>query len=96
MWDAPWGNNGTGVVVGFIDTGVRGTHEAIRDQYMNDGRAWRDPYNQYSVPTDIYNHGTHTVGSVVGKYALININSSIPLFFVKLTIIMIHYSEICS
>jgi hypothetical protein len=70
VWDAPWGNNGSGVVVGFIDTGVRGTHEAIRDQYMNDGRAWRDPYNQYSVPTDIYNHGTHTVGSVVGKFGI--------------------------
>jgi len=70
VWDAPWGNNGTGVVVGFIDTGVRGTHEAIREQYRNDGKSWRDPYNQYSVPTDVYNHGTHTVGSVVGSFGI--------------------------
>lgn len=67
VWEQPWGNNGTGVVVGFIDTGARGTHEAIRDQYLNDGKSWRDPYDQYYVPTDVYNHGTHTIGSVVGK-----------------------------
>lgn len=86
------GINGTGVVVGIIDTGVRfvnlfiakildhcsfaknfrGTHEAIREQYRNDGRAWRDPYNQYMVPTDIYNHGTHTTGSVLGRYFYFN------------------------
>jgi len=70
VWEAPWGNNGTGVVVGFIDTGVRGTHEAIVDQYVNDGKAWRDPYNQYMVPTDVYNHGTHTVGSVLGRFGI--------------------------
>jgi subtilisin family serine protease len=65
VWEM--GINGSGVVVGITDTGVRGTHELIRDQYKNDGRSWRDPYNQYNVPTDKYNHGTHTTGSVVGK-----------------------------
>lgn len=67
VWAAPWGSNGTGVIVGVIDTGVRASHEAIRDQYVNDGHSWRDPYNQYRVPTDIYDHGTHVAGSVVGR-----------------------------
>jgi len=67
VWAAPWGSNGSGVLVGVIDTGVRASHEAIRDQYIDDGHGWRDPYNQYRIPTDIYDHGTHVAGSVVGK-----------------------------
>ncbi|KAJ0391312.1 hypothetical protein ATCC90586_011842 [Pythium insidiosum] len=34
VWAA--GNRGEGVVVGIIDTGVRGTHEALRDSYRGE------------------------------------------------------------
>jgi len=68
--DAPaqWamGNEGQGVVVGVIDTGVRGTHEALKDNYRNDNFSWFDPSTSTPQPTDEQGHGTHCAGSIVG------------------------------
>ncbi len=64
------GNTGQGVVVANIDTGVRWTHDAIDDQYRGSGGDhnynWWDPDLVYAAPTDVNDHGTHTMGTMVG------------------------------
>jgi len=60
------GNNGAGVVVANIDTGVRWTHRTLRDNYLGD-YGWLDPYYGEELPTDNGGHGTHTMGTICGK-----------------------------
>ncbi len=65
------GVTGEGIVVGQSDSGVQGDHPALRDGYRgrdgrNDGN-WLDPWNGTAAPTDIGGHGTHTLGSAVGR-----------------------------
>jgi len=65
VWNAMPGYNGAGVVVANIDTGVRGTHEALAGNHrQQDG--WMDPEGGTSSPTDNGGHGTHTMGSIAG------------------------------
>ncbi|ODM97993.1 Bacillopeptidase F [Orchesella cincta] len=64
-WALPGGNNGIGVVVSNIDTGVRYTHEALRANYR-ERYGWFDPYDGTSLPSDANGHGTHTMGTLVG------------------------------
>lgn len=59
------GNTGEGVLVGSIDTGVQGTHEALKDNFVGD-YGWFDPYDQSPVPIDTNGHGTHTMGTIAG------------------------------
>jgi len=64
---------GEGIVVANIDTGVRYTHEALRDQYRgnlgegtyNHNYNWYDPQGS-PTPYDENGHGTHTMGTMVG------------------------------
>jgi len=80
--DDVWGMGftGSGIVVANLDTGVRYTHEALVNQYRgNNGDGtfthdynWFDPYGEYSVPTDNNNHGTHTMGTMVGNDGGVN------------------------
>jgi len=65
-WVLPGGNNGQGVVVSTIDTGVRYTHEALASNYRNDGYGWYDPYDGSSNPIDENGHGSHTMGTIAG------------------------------
>ncbi|ODN02581.1 Bacillopeptidase F [Orchesella cincta] len=58
--------NGTGIVVSNIDTGVRYTHEAVRDNYRSD-YGWFDPYSGTDAPNDGNGHGTHTMGTIAGS-----------------------------
>ena len=68
------GFDGTGMVVANIDTGVRYTHDALKNAFRgNDGAGnyshdynWFDPYGTYSSPADGNGHGTHTIGTMVG------------------------------
>jgi hypothetical protein len=60
------GNRGNGSVIGTIDTGVRGTHEALRDN-RRAINSWFDPGARTSIPTDTNGHGTHTMGTICGR-----------------------------
>lgn len=65
------GVRGAGVLVGQSDSGVDGTHPELAVQYR--GRAgsndynWLDLWNHTASPIDADGHGTHTLGSILGK-----------------------------
>ncbi len=66
------GVTGKGVVVGSMDTGVQWNHPALINQYRGaDGDHnydWFDFTGTYDdAPGDGYGHGTHTLGTAVGR-----------------------------
>lgn len=70
VWDE-FGVSGQGIVIGQSDSGVDGTHPEIAVQYRGRGDSndynWLDPWYQTSQPTDLNGHGTHTLGTIIGK-----------------------------
>lgn len=62
---------GEGVVVGQSDSGVQGDHPEFSSNYLGNGIdgnfTWLDMWNQSLTPVDIGGHGTHTLGTIVGK-----------------------------
>lgn len=76
------GFTGLGIVVGDADTGMRWTHNALKNHYRGwDGTTadhnynWHDSIhnssgnpcgNNSAVPCDDHGHGTHTIGTVIG------------------------------
>ena len=75
--DQAWGTTtGIGIVVANIDTGVKFDHPALVNQYLgNNGgsfshsTSWFDPSSVCPnpvVPCDNNNHGSHTMGTMVG------------------------------
>ena len=75
--DQAWGTTtGIGIVVANIDTGVEFDHPALVNQYLgNNGESfshsttWFDPSEicpNPAVPCDNNNHGSHTMGTMVG------------------------------
>ncbi|MCA1554780.1 MAG: S8 family serine peptidase, partial [Chloroflexi bacterium] len=62
---------GKGIVVGQSDSGVQGDHPALRDGYRGrsggDDFNWLDPWNSSAAPNDLMGHGTHTLGSILGR-----------------------------
>ncbi|TMW69593.1 hypothetical protein Poli38472_001749 [Pythium oligandrum] len=63
VWAA--GNKGEGIVVGAIDTGVLGEHEALKGNFRGD-YGWFDPQKKGKTPYDDNGHGTHTMGTIAG------------------------------
>ncbi|MUK90198.1 S8 family serine peptidase [Ornithinibacillus sp. L9] len=66
-----YGVDGEGIVVGIMDTGVEGTHEALSHNYRgrdgNHTSSWADfSGNGYGTPHDGNGHGTHVAGTAVG------------------------------
>jgi len=66
MW--AHGYDGTGVIVGHLDTGVDGTHPALAGA-ISDFAEFDFSGNQVqaTVPHDSGEHGTHTAGTIVGR-----------------------------
>jgi bacillopeptidase F len=74
-WDT-FGVDGTGVVVGVIDSGADWQHEAIQSNWRgfdpNDPENpdpygnWFDPVFGLELPDDTVNHGTHVTGTIMG------------------------------
>lgn len=75
------GFNGTGMVIGGLDTGIRWSHNVLKPKYRgwngsvaDHNYNWRDAIHSGGgvcgpntpVPCDDSGHGTHTVGTVVG------------------------------
>jgi len=71
------GFHGTGIVVGNIDTGVRYTHTALTRQYRGNlgggtfshDYNWFDPYSGTPAPVTTHDHGSHTMGIMLGEDA---------------------------
>ena len=64
------GITGKGTLVANIDTGVDGHHPALAQRYRglnaDPSAAWLDPAGN-SFPNDLAGHGTHTMGTAVGR-----------------------------
>ena len=62
---------GKGIIIGQSDSGVQGNHPELVETYHgkneNGDMAWFDPWYQSSEPVDIGGHGTHTLGTILGK-----------------------------
>lgn len=62
---------GKGVIVGQSDSGVQGDHPELAVAYHgfngSDDFNWFDPWYHTSKPTDLGGHGTHTLGTILGK-----------------------------
>ena len=67
-WGA--GFTGRGAIIGTVDTGVRATHEAVRDTYVGGEYGWYDPYVKTQFPNDQNGHGTHTTANIAGTHGV--------------------------
>ncbi|MEC5425987.1 carboxypeptidase regulatory-like domain-containing protein [Virgibacillus sp. C22-A2] len=66
-----YGIDGEGIVVGIMDTGVEGEHEALKENYRgrngDHASSWIDlSGHSYETPKDGNGHGTHVAGTAVG------------------------------
>lgn len=65
------GVTGQGIVVGQSDSGVDGSHPDLAPSYRGQGGQndynWYDPWFDTLSPHDYGGHGTHTLGTVLGK-----------------------------
>ncbi|MGB3714140.1 MAG: S8 family serine peptidase [Candidatus Promineifilaceae bacterium] len=74
VWDG-LGIDGSGVVVGVMDTGVDWLHPSLQENYRGFGggsdpdhlASWFDAIDGTGAPFDPRGHGTHVAGTAVGK-----------------------------
>jgi len=66
-----FGVTGEGIVVGHADSGVQKEHPELRAAYRGntggDDYNWLDPWFDSTSPYDDSGHGTHTLGTILGK-----------------------------
>ncbi|KAF0712902.1 hypothetical protein As57867_004596, partial [Aphanomyces stellatus] len=60
------GNKGKGVVVASLDTGVRGTHNALKTNWRSNF-GWFDPIGKTTSPKDYKGTGSHSMGVIAGQ-----------------------------
>jgi len=65
------GVDGTGALIGSLDTGVDGNHPAISNRWRGNHAAWNECWldvlgTNTQFPNDDNSHGTHTVGTMAG------------------------------
>ncbi|NOZ06736.1 MAG: S8 family serine peptidase [Chloroflexi bacterium] len=72
VWNT-YGVRGEGIVVAGNDTGIEWTHPALKAHYRgwngttaDHDRNWLDAISNSPTPLDDLNHGTHTMGTMVG------------------------------
>jgi subtilisin family serine protease len=61
------GVTGPGITIGIADSGVDGTHPALRGAWRAGDDAWFDPWTGTRLPTDRTGHGTQLLGVAVGS-----------------------------
>lgn len=63
--DDGWGRgyDGSGIIVGHLDTGVDPSHPALAGKWAG---YWYDAVEGRSEPYDDHGHGTHTLGTLLG------------------------------
>jgi subtilisin family serine protease len=69
-----FGHKGSGTIVANIDTGVLYDHDALVGKYRgtlspgvyDHNYNWYDPYAHTATPRTVGDHGTHTMGTIVG------------------------------
>ncbi len=73
VW-AKYDVDGSGVVIGIIDTGVNWEHPALQDNWRgfdqdkpDPNYNWYDPIYNRSMPDDKHGHGTGVIGIAVGR-----------------------------
>ncbi|CAG7725385.1 unnamed protein product, partial [Allacma fusca] len=64
VWQS--GIRGAGAVIAIVATGVRRTHEALRDGYRRQN-GWYDPALRSNSPIDEIGVGTHLAGVIAGR-----------------------------
>lgn len=73
VWDE-FGVQGEGIIIGQSDSGVDEAHPAIAEQYRGynstDDYNWFDPWAGTTSPNDEGGHGTHTLGTILGKFGI--------------------------
>jgi serine protease AprX len=62
------GYDGSGVVVGILDSGVDITHPDLAGKYRGGNNSWFDPFGEHDQPVK-RKHGTHVAGIILGGNA---------------------------
>lgn len=70
VW-SKFGSRGAGIVIGLADSGADWEHPQLYDQYRgkngNHNYNWLDVWFGNPIPRDTSGHGTHTLGTILGK-----------------------------
>ena len=66
VW-SEFADQGKGIVIGTSDSGVDGSHPALQAGYRGADDSWYDPWNGTRTPTAHNGHGTHTIGTALGR-----------------------------
>ncbi|WDZ85588.1 S8 family serine peptidase [Micromonospora cathayae] len=61
------GVEGAGITVGSSDSGADAGHPALSAGFRGGDDSWYDPWDASRTPRDKGGHGTHTLGSAVGR-----------------------------